>query len=147
MTITTRAEAKIWLAKHGISPGPIWHASKFHPGIGSGITGDRWWIEISEQKLMDNLYSVVHLLCRKNSSKADFHHLAVRAKFLLEMKDLLGFREDIGKFSLIISAERNQIFTELRGPGRVPLGRFLVSHRRSSDGRQPELRHEVYTTL
>ena len=66
----------------------------------------------------------MNLICEKLPGKNDFYHFKVPAKFLIV--NLKCFHRIGESISLYISAEPENIFTEVRGKGQLDFSKFLV---------------------
>jgi hypothetical protein len=103
-------------------PSEIICTSKLYPAEKSWTKSPAWWIEIPITKLYDSKFSEIHILCQFN--EAGFHHLKVPKTFIIEnLGKLAMVREE--KVSIWPSARSEDMFTDLRGHGRIDFSQWL----------------------
>lgn len=99
--------------------------SKFYPEHESWPGTPVWWFEFTAASVTD-AQSFINLLCEDERDAANFHHLRVPVGVFLACRSQIGYREDVGRFSLFLSAEAGRLFREIRGSGGVEFGAFRV---------------------
>ncbi|MCX6895129.1 MAG: DUF2442 domain-containing protein [Verrucomicrobia bacterium] len=121
---TVRAEALSWLAsKLGVKSNGV-YASKFYVPEKSWTRHSAWWFEIPQQTIETSKSPDFYLLCQAAPSAKEFHCLKIPVTFFREQLPRLCLREN-GKVSLFLSAERDEMFIEQRGKGKIEFVRFL----------------------
>jgi hypothetical protein len=125
MTATIKAEAVRWFALNSKTKGNAVYASKFYIPEKSWTRQSAWWFEIPRQAIETPKSVEFHLLCQSIQDAKEFYHLKVPAEILKTELPNLCVRKT-NKVSLFLSAERNEMFVEKRGRGKVNFNRFLV---------------------
>jgi hypothetical protein len=69
---------------------------------------------------------MVYFVCEKAPGKEDFHYLRLPGSYLLENQNKLDIRHEKNKFSMFLSAEKENLFQDERGEGRVAFSQFSV---------------------
>lgn len=115
-----------WIEKtHGIKGGIIC-VSKFYNPDKSWTKKAAWAFEIDRSKIATTFSQFVHLLCEKNPGEIDFYFLRVPSSYLLENQSKLYIRENKNRFSIFLSAEKENLFQDERGEGKVKFSQFSV---------------------
>ena len=121
----TRNRGREWLRQRGITNEPFC-ASKYYGPSESWTRKPVWFFEFPESLVSDDSAEYRHLLCKKTPSSDAFHHLRVPISIFAACKHHLGFREQKGKYSLFLSAEKRTKFREVRGTGAIEFKAFLI---------------------
>ena len=126
--MATHEQAMDWLAQQGNYPSEPINTSRYYPASESSENVASWWFEFDEDVSDKESGICVHLLCEDRPGSRQFHHLVIPCSFIRTHRDELGFRDDKGKYSLIISAEEHNRFQELRGAGKLDLSQFMKTY-------------------
>ena len=110
---------------HGAIDGIVC-TSKFYVPQKSRTRKSAWWIEVDKSKVAMSPSSMVHFVCEKAPGEEDFHYLRLPGSYLLENQNKLDIRHEKNKFSMFLSAEKENLFQDERGDGRVAFSQFLV---------------------
>lgn len=124
--MSLRAEALAWLRSRDRSTEELVRVSKLYSSDESWSHAPAWWFEFPEDVILDSPDTHINLLCQAEDAAGAFFHLRVPIRFLLRNHEALGFRAAPSRYSLFLSAERDDRFRELRGPGRVDFSQFQV---------------------
>lgn len=127
--MNARPRGLAWLAERGFSTGadPV-SVSKLYRPKESWTSARAWWFEFPESIVRGAGLRSIHLLCEAETATPGFYHLQVPTRFLEEHKVAVGYRAAEDKYSLFLSAESENRFQEVRGPGLIEFARFLVEH-------------------
>lgn len=124
MAVTIRAAAIHWLVSKFGDTGNTICTSKFYIPEKSWTGRSAWWVEIPRRAIETPKSDMIDLVCEVAPGVDDFYYLKVPVKFLkAELPKICVLNS--GKLSLFLSAERNELFVEQRGKGKIGFGRFL----------------------
>ena len=122
--MTIRRNAKEWLLRRGVRlAGPL-YTSKLYGPSASWTRADAWWIQIPLAQL--DKASAIEVVCQSAEGGSGYVHLTVPTRFFRERLDSFGLIGD-KSINLFLSAERERLLTDLRGPGRIAFSPFLRS--------------------
>ena len=121
-----RAKAIQWLKREHMDYNGIVCTSKFYVPGKSRTRKSAWWIEIDQSKVAASPSSIVHFVCEKAPGEEDFYYLRIPGSYLLENQNKLDIRHTKNKFSMFLSAEKQNLFQDERRKGGVEFSRFLV---------------------
>ena len=124
MNIRTKALQGLEKA-HGAVDGIVC-TSKFYVPQESRTRKSAWWIEVDKSKVSMSPSSMVCFVCEKAPGEEDFHYLRLPGSYLLENQNKLDIRHEKNKFSMFLSAEKENLFQDERGEGRVAFSQFSV---------------------
>lgn len=124
MATTIKAEAVRWFDSKFGKRSNLVYASKFYIPEKSWTRESAWWFEIPQRVFETPKSAEFHLICQVAPDSKDFYCLEVPVKFLKEELPNLHVRRN-GKVSLFLSAERDEMFVEQRGNGKVSFVRHL----------------------
>lgn len=110
-----------WFDEHHQPAEPI-RVSKFYPTHESW-KGPAWWFEFPPSDVSDP-NGWLNLLCQRRNDPGSFHHLRIPMGLFAACKHHLGYRKDKDVFSLLLSAEPEFLFREMRGSGRIEFRHF-----------------------
>ncbi len=110
-----------WFDEHHQPAEPI-RVSKFYPTHESW-KGPAWWFEFPPSDVSDQ-NGWLNLLCQRRNDPCSFHHLRIPMGLFAACKHHLGYRKDKDVFSLLLSAEPEFLFREMRGSGRIEFRHF-----------------------
>jgi len=85
-----------------------------------------WWIEFVSSHLTENNEKHIHIICQKAHKSDDFYYLKVPTEFLYKNESKITFLPQKSKYSLFLSAERENLFQDERGSGQVSFKQYLV---------------------
>lgn len=100
--------------------------SKHYSGKESWNGQRCWWFEIALTKVQTHQDAMLNLLCENPESGPEFIHLRLPMANFLCANSQFHFRDDVQRFSLILSAEARTWLHDLRGPGKIALDAFQV---------------------
>ena len=128
--MSIRPIAVQWLKKvHGVTDG-IACTSKFYIPGESWTNRAAWAIEVDRSKVVMLPSQIVHFVCEKGPGSSDFHYLRLPGSYLIENQSKLDVRSDNNRFSIFLSAEKENLFQDERGDGKVTFRQFLVRESR-----------------
>ncbi len=82
-----------------------------------GLAKKAWWFEFPDDLVRSRTFEPLNLLCQKSPTALDFFHLRIPMGVFSACQKFLGHRK--GKFSLFISADKAEMFCEVRGEGKI----------------------------
>jgi hypothetical protein len=116
--------ARKWLAsKHGHTNNKT-YTSKYYLPEESWPKVAVWWMKIPAHALEPSKYDFVNILCQVDPLSNEFYYLKVPVSFINEHKE--QFHRIGGEIDLYLSAEEHNLFTEIRGEGKLDFSKFIV---------------------
>jgi hypothetical protein len=83
-----------------------------------------WWMKIPSHALDSSKYDFVNILCQVDPLSKEFYYLKIPVSFINEHKE--QFHKIGGEIDLYLSAEQQNLFTEIRGQGKLDFSKFLI---------------------
>ncbi len=122
--MSIRNKALQWFnVKYHKEEKPI-YTSKFYLPEESWPKVAVWWMQIPSHALESSKYDFVNILCQADPLSKEFYYLKVPVSFINEHKE--QFHKIGGEIDLYLSAEQQNLFTEIRGEGKLDFSKFLI---------------------
>jgi hypothetical protein len=83
-----------------------------------------WWMKIPSHALDVSKYDFVNILCQIDPLSNEFYYIKAPVSFINEHKE--QFHKIAGEIDLYLSAEEQNLFTEIRGEGKLDFSKFLI---------------------
>lgn len=124
--MSIRSKAVTWLATHHkTTSGPVVTTKYFTPEH-SWPKKHVWWPQISKHKIETTTDKYINIICEKLPGSNDFYYLKVPVQFFKDhMKAFHVVKEKT--ISMYLSADKNNMFEEIRGKEKLDFKQFLVS--------------------
>lgn len=119
-----RSTARNWFASKYSYSNNKTCTSKFYLPEESWPTVAVWWMKIPSDVLVSNKYDFVNILCQVDPLSNEFYYLKVPVPFISKHKEQL--HKIGGEIDLYLSAEEHNLFTEIRGDGKLDFSKFLI---------------------
>jgi hypothetical protein len=82
-------------------------------------------MKIPSHAIDSDKYDFINILCQVDPSSNQFYYLKVPVAFIKEHRE--QFHKLGGEIDLYLSAEQHNLFTEIRGDGKLDFSQFVVS--------------------
>ena len=124
---TIRKNAIGWFrSKFQIENGEI-YTSKFYTPNESWSNSRVWFFQIPIEIIYSPVAKKIHLICENHMKGESFIYLRVSSLFFLKNLSLLDVDQKEKVVRIYLSAEAVNMFTEVRGKGKVEFKTFLVA--------------------
>lgn len=125
--MSTRLEGLEWFRHHrSWLSNELVAVSKLYSGTECWNGKEAWWFEFELTKVQAHENDWLNLLCSNPGSDPEYFHLRLPMSLFLTHRDQFDFRENLQRFSLILSAERENWLQEMRGQGHYDFSPYLV---------------------
>lgn len=124
--MSIRSNAITWLSTHHKNASGIVVTTKYYTPEQSWPKKHVWWPTVSKQKIETTADKYINIVCEKLPASNDFYYLKVPVMF---------FKDHLKEFhivksktiSMYLSADKNNLFEEIRGTGKLDFSQFLIS--------------------
>ena len=122
-----RTAAINWMNIHYPEVGNAIITSKFYTPEESWSNSRVWFFQIPIEIIYSPVAKKIHLICENHMKGESFIYLRVSSLFFLKNLSLLDVDQKEKVVRIYLSAEAVNMFTEVRGKGKVEFKTFLVA--------------------
>ncbi len=124
--MSIRYKALTWLVSyHKITNGTV-VTTKYYTPEQSWPKKQVWWPQISKHEIETTADKYINIVCERLPDSDDFYYLKVPVMFIKDNLKQFHIVKD-KTISMYLSADKNNLFEEIRGTGKLDFKQFLVS--------------------
>jgi hypothetical protein len=124
---TIRKEALGWFKSKFRIAGDEIHTSKFYTPQESWSKSRVWFFQIPLEIIYSPVAKKIHLLCQNHLNGEPFLYLKVSSLFLLKNPNSFEVGQKEKVVRIYLSAEAVDMFTEVRGKGKINFKEFVIA--------------------